>query len=580
MILQNSPFFIPLIISAIITGALAHLGWQNRKNPLADSFTLLMVATTLWTVCYALQMVIPEPIPNLDTNTIEYIGIVTVPVAWLLFVLTYTGREYHLTRRNVAALFIIPAFVVLLVATNPWHHLYYTAVTPVSVGGSVYWVYSRGPFFWLHVAYCYGISLFAAVLLASRYSGSPDLFKKQILLLLVASGLPILINILYIAGIDPVPGLDLTPFSFTLTGVLVVLGILRYHLFSMMPVAYPLIFSTISDAIIVTDAQHRVIDLNPAALQLTGGTALLQVGRSVTEILPALTPLFDRRAENGTEGQGVVELPDGGNTRYYDTVFRPIRVVEPDPNGTLVIMRDITDIRNAEKALKHANQKLSLVSWVTSHDIANKMTALTSYLELAREEEKDAVVLEYLTRMDSIAKIMKEMLDFSRDYQDMGKKEPAWQDVFTLVVTARSLFDRKGITIGSQVQGLCVYADPLFPKVIYNLIDNAFRHGGHVTEVNFSYVEGASGATLLCEDNGVGIAEEDKSRIFDRNFGKNTGLGLFLTREILGTTGLSITENGTPGAGARFAIFFPSGQYRIGATDDRSRPDTGEGPPA
>lgn len=108
-----------------------------------------------------------------------------------------------------------------------------------------------------------------------------------------------------------------------------------------------------------------------------------------------------------------------------------------------------------------------------------------------------------------------------------------------------------------------VYADPLITKVIYNLIDNALRHGRHVTWIGFSYQRSEKGLVITCEDNGVGISYDDKRHLFIRGFGKNSGLGLFLIREILAITGTTIVETGEPGKGARFELTWPVGQYRI-----------------
>ncbi len=131
-----------------------------------------MAAVTLWTAGYAFELICVDLPANLILNTIEYMGIVTVPVAWLLLILCYTGRARYITRRNLALLSVVPAIVVLLVATNSYHYLYYSAIVPRTIAGSVVWVFLRGPLFWLHVAYSYLLLLTALILLASRYSGA------------------------------------------------------------------------------------------------------------------------------------------------------------------------------------------------------------------------------------------------------------------------------------------------------------------------------------------------------------------------------------------------------------------------
>ena len=119
------------------------------------------------------------------------------------------------------------------------------------------------------------------------------------------------------------------------------------------------------------------------------------------------------------------------------------------------------------------------------------------------------------------------------------------------------------ITLQSDVRGVEIYADPLLEKVFYNLLDNTLRHGGNAIRVNISDRETSSTLVLVFEDNGVGVPAADKDRIFERGFGKNNELGLFLVREILTITGITIKESGIKGEGARFEITVPEGAYRF-----------------
>jgi signal transduction histidine kinase len=68
---------------------------------------------------------------------------------------------------------------------------------------------------------------------------------------------------------------------------------------------------------------------------------------------------------------------------------------------------------------------------------------------------------------------------------------------------------------------------------------------------------------VVCEDDGDGVITVEKEKIFERGFGKNTGLGLALAREILAITGITIRETGEPGKGARFEMTVPNGAWRL-----------------
>jgi signal transduction histidine kinase len=126
----------------------------------------------------------------------------------------------------------------------------------------------------------------------------------------------------------------------------------------------------------------------------------------------------------------------------------------------------------------------------------------------------------------------------------------------------------KDVTLGdirlvNDIPGdMTVFADQLIVRVFFNLMDNAVRYGGKITTTRFSTEERNGDIVIVCSDDGNGVSVEEKEKIFERGFGKNTGLGLFLSREILAITGITITETGEPGKGARFEITVPAGMYR------------------
>ncbi len=140
-------------------------------------------------------------------------------------------------------------------------------------------------------------------------------------------------------------------------------------------------------------------------------------------------------------------------------------------------------------------------------------------------------------------------------------KAPQWQDVREIIQKTAQLLDLQGIGIGIRFKELKVFADPMLEKVFYNLIQNAVAHGEKITTITFSAKKHPEGVVIVCEDDGVGIPDAEKELIFKRGYGKNTGLGLFLIREILSITGMSIRENGSFGKGARFEILVPNAIY-------------------
>jgi signal transduction histidine kinase len=212
-------------------------------------------------------------------------------------------------------------------------------------------------------------------------------------------------------------------------------------------------------------------------------------------------------------------------------------------------------------------KKLQLVGSITRHDVLNQMTAIMGYNELLRmmvEDEKQKTFLE--KERQAVDKIRRQF-QFAKDYQNLATESPRWQNVSNTVHRVTEEFDTGSIRITALTGDMAVLADPLLDKALIQIFDNTVRHGGKATEIRVSLQDEGSRALLVIEDDGCGIPAPDKEKIFERGFGKGTGWGLFLAREILGITGITIAENGEPGKGARFIITLPAGTYRSGAVE-------------
>ncbi|ABN57907.1 MULTISPECIES: PAS domain S-box protein [Methanoculleus] len=225
--------------------------------------------------------------------------------------------------------------------------------------------------------------------------------------------------------------------------------------------------------------------------------------------------------------------------------------------------RDITDARMAGEALLLANRKLNLLSDVTRHDILNRLNVLSGYLDLFRERVSDPEMLEYCRKEEEAIRDIRHYMAFTAEYRDVGVAAPAWQDVRRIVREAAAGLDPGPVAVEVRTRDLEVYADPLIVRVFENLIDNSLRHGERVTRIRIYPEESGRGISLVYEDDGIGIPHAAKENLFERGFGRQTGFGLFLSREILGITDLSIRETGEPGKGVRFEIDVPPGFYRF-----------------
>ncbi len=232
-----------------------------------------------------------------------------------------------------------------------------------------------------------------------------------------------------------------------------------------------------------------------------------------------------------------------------------------EPLCIIVSMIDLTELEQYRRGLEQANEKLNILSDITRHDILNQLGAIRGYLSFVRADYPDDPA-GYIGKVEQAAETIEHQISFTRDYQHMGVVAPEWQRVDLLVEEVRHELDTGCVEVAVSTGPLEVYADPLFRKAVYNLLDNALRHGEDVTLIAVSFTATENGAVLLFEDDGAGIAADMKEKIFQRGVGRNTGYGLFLVREILDITGISIRETGIEGTGARFEMFVPDGVFR------------------
>jgi len=211
-----------------------------------------------------------------------------------------------------------------------------------------------------------------------------------------------------------------------------------------------------------------------------------------------------------------------------------------------------------------SNKKLSLLSGITRHDINNQLLIVNGFLGLLQEEIHNPDTEKLFAKIADASTRIATMIRFTKEYDQIGVQAPLWQDCFTLADTAAKQVSPERVTVKNDLtKGTEVFADPLLIKVFYNLLENAVRHGGSITTIRFSQEECGGRQVVVCEDDGDGVPAGEKEKIFDRGYGKNTGFGLTLAREILDITGITIKECGEPGKGARFEMTVPRTAYRF-----------------
>jgi PAS domain S-box-containing protein len=558
------PVSFTLLASALLCGILSSYAWSRRRiSPAVRYAALFFGAATLYVGGYALELASADLPEILFWVRVEYLGIAVAPALVIAMALAYTGRDRLLTPPALAALLVVPAITLALVLTlDP---LYYAAVALDVSGPHPRFAFVPGPWYYAAAAYSLGALIAAVVLVAQSMRSAHPPFRRQAAVVLAGAAVPLVAYACYLAGLVPVPGIDPVPLAIPVTAIAFTIGIARFRLFDLAPVARSAVFERIPVGVLVFDARGSVVEANPAAASLLGSGGGSLVGRTADELARLLPRLPELLAPGGG---AEVEVGDPAGARTLAVSAAPLQA--GDHGETVVLISDITARRRAEGALARrtadleaANRRLSLVSTFTRHDLANHLVAIEGYLALVREDTDDPAVPELLDRLAGAVGRLRKLSAFVRDYPAIGTQPPVWLDLRPTAdhAAAAAGVDAE-IVIENRLPSVSVLADPLLERVFAALIENAVRHGGGATRVLLASVPADEGLLLVVEDDGAGIPWSDKERVFERGFGRNTGLGLFLAREILGSMGMAIAETGVPGHGARFEIRVPASRTR------------------
>jgi PAS domain S-box-containing protein len=324
------------------------------------------------------------------------------------------------------------------------------------------------------------------------------------------------------------------------------------------------------DPLVTISPEGKITDVNTATELVTGYSRDYLIGTDFSNYFTDLEKAkegYRKVFDDGVVRDYPLEIRnrDGKTTSVlYNATIYPGE--SGTKHGVFAAARDITERKVAEEALSQANKKLNLLSSITRHDINNQLTVLMGFLSILKKKQSDPALDEYFMKVGTAAQRISSMIRFTKEYESIGVNAPAWQDCRTVVDTAAKQAPLGQVMVKNDLPaGGEIFADPLVVKVCYNLMDNAVRYGGKITTIRFSVEEHDGDHVVVCEDDGDGVIAVEKEKIFERGFGKNTGLGLALAREILDITGITIKETGEPGKGARFEITVPKGAYRIGS---------------
>ena len=328
------------------------------------------------------------------------------------------------------------------------------------------------------------------------------------------------------------------------------------------------IFQETPDPILIVNGSYQITEVNRWFESVFKRTRDAVIGEFIDDLGINLTgdgirTMMDNQGPDMHTHHTEMTIRNGfGNPFTADVSISGIRI-QNEP-CLMIQIHDIDEIRKAHNAVSQVNQKLQILASVTRHDILNRVMVISAYSEFMKEDVTDAETKKRVAAIIKSSDEIRNLINFTREYQELGSTEPAWQSLDQIISAPLFRNMMAGISLESSLTGLEIYADRMLEKVLYNLIENSVRHGVNLSTISLSYHLETNGELIIYyEDDGGGIISEEKAKVFKKGFGKNTGMGLFLIREILSITGMSISETGEPGKGVRFEIRVPAGMYRI-----------------
>jgi signal transduction histidine kinase len=552
-------------------------------------FSLMMLSNAIWSIAYGLELA-SSTLPQIKFFlNIEYIGITTLPLNWFLFCLNFCGKEcWYKKPLNLIAILIVPIATMTMVWTNSHHHLHYRDLHLVTNGPFPMVALEPGTWYHIFTIYFYLLLACGCYLIAIKFRKSDPIYKKQNYSIIIAAFFPWIANVLYLLGIRPLGYVDVTPFAFIITTTLILIGIYRFKLFDIIPIAREKVLELMQDGFFVLDQQNRIIDYNKSIqryIKLRDGKTL--IGEHVEKLFPDQKIFFDRIYSH-VAGKIELELLKDNQKVYLEADILFLNDNKINNDFTIIKLQDLTSfredaIRTKEQSaeLEQLNQLKDRIFSIIAHDLRGPLVNLSEVLKMIANDQ--ITTEEFKTLSPTLSKdiiyttdLLENILHWSRSQlKGFGIKKEFF-NLRNLIINEINYHlpaaTSKQIQIIHDVfPSEMVYADILMIQIVMrNIINNAIKFCHKDCEIHITAAYQREGMMLVCiQDTGVGIPAHLVDKLFkDENITtrgtfneKGTGLGLMVCKDFMKRNDGDITVSSKEGHGAKFCITIPTANH-------------------
>jgi two-component system, cell cycle sensor histidine kinase and response regulator CckA len=357
----DQPYTLILIASVIISISMAVAVLMHKHTLGVHAFAALNASIGLWAFSSLFEVCSLNLQTKIFCYSLKYLFVVVVPPAWFVFGLYYSNRLRRLRLSRLAMLSIIPAVTLALIVTNRYHHLMFTSLEFVKTTAYIFLYRKFGPWFWIHAAYSYILLFLGFLYLAKQFLDSPKPYRWQGLTLIIGGLVPTVTSVGHTYHLTPFHYLDLTPFAFSISGIAFMLGIMRFQLLDVAPIAHEVVIQHIEDAILVLDGGQRILNLNPAARALIDIPSTRLIGAQASKIFSWWSKINPQVSASADEETRIIDLTKNGSRHLLRMKMVPFYCNQREM-GMLMTLTDVTDASLARDALRNSEERFRSLS--------------------------------------------------------------------------------------------------------------------------------------------------------------------------------------------------------------------------